>query len=147
MPIARVAAGLAGLIVLGAAVPAIADTPKQGYYIDAKTQTYVIVTAKRNSVKSFQAACLIRQADGTTTQSGSIYLAKTKRIKVKANGSFKYEGTALLPSSSGKPTQVHLKVNGKFTGGKAKGTYMPGADTACLQSTFSGRYYGKHPQG
>jgi hypothetical protein len=147
MPIARIAAGLAGLAVLAAAEPAVADTPKPGYYIDAKTQAYVIVTAKRNAVKSFQAACMIRQADGTTTQAGSVYLAKAKRIKIKANGSFKYDGTALLPSSSGKRVQVHLKIDAKFSAGKVKGTYSPGADTACLTTPFSGRYYGKHPQG
>ena len=146
----RTALAASALAVLGlAAAPAVADTPKQGYYIDPSSQVYVIVTKDRKAIKSFQGNCNFKTATGDPTSSGSLYTGKATRIKIGPSGSFSYSGTLLLPSGSGGPaTRVKGKVTGSFKNGKAKGTYeVTTAGVACEKTTFSGRYYGVNPKG
>lgn len=145
----RIALAASALAALGlAAAPAVADTPKQGYYIDPTSQTYVIVTKDRTKVKSFQAACMVKNSTGQLVQNSSIYTAKSKRIKI-SKGSFSYTGTVLMPDAySSKPTRLQAKITGTFKNGKAKGTYeITTAGTNCEKVTYSGKYYGVNPQG
>jgi hypothetical protein len=145
----RIALAASTLAVLGlAAAPAVADTPKQGYYIDPANGVYVIVTKDRTKVKSFQASCMVRGTDGKLVQNSSIYTAKTKRIKIK-KGAFSYTGTMLFPDAySSTPKRVQAKITGAFKNGKAKGTYeITTAGYSCEKVSYSGKYYGVNPQG
>lgn len=146
----RIALAASALAALGlAAAPAVADTPKRGYYIDPAQQVYVIVTKDRKAIKSFQGACNVKNAEtGQISQTGSIYTGKATRIKVGPSGSFSYSGTLLLPNSYGPAYRIKGKVTGSFKNGKAKGTYqVTGTGAACEPTTFSGKYYGVNPQG
>jgi len=145
----RIALAASALAALGlAAAPAVADTPKQGYYIDPASQVYVIVTKDRTKVKSFQAACMVKGSDGKLVQSSSIYTAKSKRISIK-KGAFSYAGTVLIPDAyGGSPKRIQAKITGKFTNGKAKGTYeITTAGYTCEKVSYSGKYYGVSPEG
>ena len=109
----RIALAASTLAVLGlAAAPAVADTPKQGYYIDPANGVYVIVTKDRSKVKSFQASCMVKGTDGKLVQNSSIYTAKSKRIAIK-KGAFSYTGTVLFPDAySSTPKRVQAKITG-----------------------------------
>lgn len=146
----RIALAASALAVLGlAATPAVAGTPKQGYYIDPGKQVYVIVTKDRKAIKSFQGNCYVKGQDGTPQASASLSTGKSTRIKISAGGAFSFTGTLYLPgANAGTKTSLKAKVTGSFKGGKAKGTYEASkGDFSCLSTSFSGKYYGVNPQG
>jgi hypothetical protein len=137
---------LAVLVVLAAALPAVVlAAPKGGYYIDPEVQVYVIVSGDSTHVKSFQVPCLVApEGGGAPSQQGGYVLKK--KLKISKKGKFSYSGKVKLQSLS--TTRVKIKIAGKFKGGKAKGTVtFPDKDTGCEKTKFSGKYYGKHPQG
>ena len=132
-------------VMLGLPAVALAATIKDGYYIDPKLQVYVVSGAGGTIIKSFQGPCMITpQGGGEASQQGG-YVIK-KHLKVSSAGKFSYDGKTTLQASS--KTVIDIKVAGQFKGGKAKGTITFDAKTAyCNTLSFSGKYYGKHPQG
>jgi hypothetical protein len=142
---ARLAVALS-LAAAAAVLPAVVlASPKAGYYIDPQLQVYVQTSNDASVIKSFQAPCFITpQGGGEPTQQGGWILKK--HLKISKKGKFSYSGKVKLQSSS--TSNIKIKIAGGFKKGKAKGTitYDP-ASSSCEKTTFSGKYYGKHPQG
>jgi len=138
---------LAVLVVLAAALPAVvlAAQPKGGYYIDPELQVYVIVKGDPAHVKSFQGPCLVTPDGGGAPSQQGGYILK-KKLKISKKGKFSYRGKVTLQGLS--ESRIKVKIAGKFKKGKAKGTVtFLDKDTACEKTTFTGKYYGKNPQG
>jgi hypothetical protein len=133
------------LVMAGPPAVAFAATIKDGYYIDPKLQVYVIAGGGGTVIKSFQGPCMITpQGGGDASQQGG-YIIK-KHLKVSSAGKFSYTGKTTLRSFDN--SVINIKVAGQFKAGKAKGTITFDGKTAfCNTLTFSGKYYGKHPQG
>jgi hypothetical protein len=142
---ARLAA-IPALAAAAAILPAVVlASPKAGYYIDPQLQVYIQTTNDASKIKSFQAPCFITpQGGGQPTQQGGWILKK--HLKISKKGKFSYSGKVKLQSSS--TSTIKIKIAGGFKKGKAKGTitYDP-ATTSCEKTTFTAKYYGKHPQG
>jgi hypothetical protein len=140
---------LVGLVVVAAALPAavLAAQPKTGVYIDPKLQVYVEVRGAPPHVKRFQGPCLVTpQGGGPAVQSGGYIL--NKNLKISTKGKFSYNGKVKLQAGDGSDSRVKVKIAGRFKHGKAKGTVTFDSTTsACNKTTFSGKYYGKNPQG
>jgi hypothetical protein len=134
------------LAAAAAILPAVVfASPKAGYYIDPKLQVYIQTSSDASVIKSFQAPCFITpQGGGEPTQQGGWILKK--HLKISRKGKFSYSGKVKLQSLS--TSRIKIKIAGGFKKGKAKGTitYDP-ASSSCEKTTFSGKYYGKHPQG
>jgi hypothetical protein len=142
---ARLAVALS-LVAAAAVLPAVVlASPKAGYYIDPQLQVYVQTSSDASVIKSFQAPCLITpQGGGEPTQQGGWVLKK--HLKISKKGKFAYSGKVTLQSSS--TSRIKVKIAGRFKSGKAKGTITyDRASSFCEKTTFSGKYYGKHPQG
>jgi hypothetical protein len=119
-----------------AAVSAVATAaPRTGVYIDPPLQVYL--KTKGNEVKSFQAPCIFDGAmRGTLTVKG---LHISKKGKFHFNGKAKY--------FSGSNTKIDVNIKGKI-GKKAKGSYKStDPNASCEDTSFTAKYYGKHPQG
>ena len=133
-------------IVVAAAVPAVvlAATPKVGYYIDPKLQVYIDVRGTPPHVKSFQGPCLrTPQGGGQDISTGGYIINRKMSISSKAK--FSFSGKVKLQSGTD-ISHINVKINGKFKSGKAKGTVtFPQGE--CNKTTFTGKYYGKNPQG
>ena len=68
----------AALVAVCAVAPALAaSSPKRGYYIDPKLQTYIITTKDISAIKSFQTAC-VTDSGG---QNGSFIVSRKIKIK------------------------------------------------------------------
>ena len=133
-------------IVAAAAVPAVvfAATPKVGYYIDPKLQVYIDVRGAPPHVKSFQGPCLKTPQGGGQDVSTGGYILKRK-LPISSKAKFSFSGTVKLQIGTD-TSRVKVKINGKFKSGKAKGTVtFPQGE--CNKTTFTGKYYGKNPQG
>jgi hypothetical protein len=142
---ARLAVALS-LAAAAAVLPAVVlASPKAGYYIDPQLQVYVQTSNDASVIKSFQAPCFITpQGGGEPTQQGGWILKK--HLKISKKGKFSYSGKVKLQSSS--TSNIKIKIAGGFKKGKAKGTITyDRASSSCEKTTFSGKYYGKHPQG
>lgn len=121
-------------------VPAVAlGAIKHGYYIEVKSQTYIVTNNAGTSIKSFNFPCLVNGS-----QSGGNNI--TKGIKISSTGAFSYKGKSTLQSSSNSVISVSIK--GKYTGGKLKGTikYTSGG-VSCADRSFSAKYYGTKVEG
>jgi hypothetical protein len=133
-------------VVAAVVVPAVVlASPKPGYYIDTKLQIYIYTTNDASKIKSFNAPCYVKpQGGGEATQQGGWLL--TKHLKISKKGKFSYNGKVKLSSTD--TSTIKIKIAGGFKKGRAKGTitYDP-ATSSCEKTTFSGKYYGKHPQG
>ena len=137
---------LPALVATAAVLPAVVlASPKAGYYIDPKLQVYIHTNNAATKVTSINAPCYVKpQGGGEATQQGGWLL--TKHLKISKKGKFSYNGKVKL--SSFDTSNIKIKIAGRFTKGKAKGTitYDP-ATSSCEKTTFTGKYYGKHPQG
>jgi hypothetical protein len=134
------------LAVAAAVLPAaVLASPKPGYYIDPKLQVYIHTNNAASKVTSFNAPCYVKpQGGGDATQQGGWTL--TKRMKISSKGKFSYKGKVKL--SSFDTSTIKIKIAGRFKKGKAKGTVTYDAATSsCEKTTFTGKYYGKNPQG
>jgi hypothetical protein len=132
------------VVMLGLPAVALAAKIKDGYYIDTKLQVYVIAGGGGTIIKTFQGPCMITPEGGTQSQQGG-YVIK-KHLKVSSAGKFSYDGKTAL-QSNGKSV-INIKVAGQIKNGKAKGTISFDGTTAyCDTLNFSGKYYGKHPEG
>jgi hypothetical protein len=134
------------VLLVAGAVPAVvlAATPKEGYYIDPALQVYINVRGAPPKVKSFQGPCLqTPQGGGQDVSTGGYIL--NKKLAISKKGKFSYSGKVKLQIGTD-TSRVKVKINGKFKGGKAKGTVtFPQGE--CNKTTFTGKYYGKNPQG
>lgn len=131
------------LVAACAVAPALAASyPKRGYYIDPKLQTYIITTKDISAIKSFQTACTRTE---TGTQNGSFIVSR--KIKIKANGSFSYSGNAKIYTGNPKPDIAKVTITASFKNGKYKGTATFPKGYACEPAKFSAKYYGVNPQG
>jgi hypothetical protein len=133
-------------ILAAAVVPAVvfAAAPKVGYYIDPALQVYINVRGAPPHVKSFQGPCLKTPQGGGADISTGGYMINRK-MSISSKGKFSFSGTVKLQTGS-TPSHVKVKIAGKFKSGKAKGTVtFPQGE--CNKTTFTGKYYGKNPQG
>lgn len=134
------------LATAAAVLPAVVlASPKAGYYIDPKLQVYIQTSGDASVIKSFQAPCFIKpQGGGEPTQQGGWVLKK--HLKISKKGKFSYSGKVKLQSTD--TSTIKVKIAGGFKKGKAKGTIKyDSASSFCEKTTFTGKYYGKHPQG
>jgi hypothetical protein len=131
---------LALLTAFALLVPAVALAGvKRGYYIEAKSQTYIQTNNAATSIKSFQFPCLV----GGEQQGANII---TKGLKLSSTGAFSYKGKSTL-QSTGKSV-ISVSIAGKYVDGKIKGTikYLtPGV--GCADRAYSAKYYGVKVEG
>jgi hypothetical protein len=143
----RVRRIILAVLALAVLVPAVvlAAAPKTGVYIDTKLQVYVDVRGNPPHVKHFQGPCLrTPQGGGDPVQSGGFEI--TKHLKITKKRKFSFKGKATLHSFD--DSRVGIKLDGRFKGGKAKGTVkFTDSEPPCDAYTFTAKYYGKHPQG
>ena len=140
--LARLAIAVA-LVAACAVAPALAaSSPKRGYYIDPKLQTYIITTKDVTAIKSFQQPCF---NSDTGTQGGSFIVSR--KLKLKSGGGFSYTGNAKIYTSNPKPDIAKVTITASFKNGKYKGTATFPKGYACKPANFSAKYYGVNPGG
>lgn len=140
--LARLAIATA-LVAACAVAPALAaSSPKRGYYIDAKLQTYIITTKDITAIKSFQQQCV--NSDGAAQ--GSSFTV-SRKIKLKPGGGFSYTGNAKISTGNPKPDIAKVTITASFKNGKYKGTATFPKGYACAPANFSAKYYGVNPGG
>ncbi len=140
--LARLAIAVA-LVGACAVTPALAaSSPKRGYYIDAKLQTYIITTKDVTAIKSFQTACI---SSDTGAQNGSFIVSR--KLKLKSGGRFSYSGNAKIYTGDPKPRIAKVKITASFKNGRYKGTATFPKGYACKPAKFSAKYYGVNPGG
>ena len=131
------------LVAACAVAPALAaSSPKRGYYIDAKLQTYIITTKDVTAIKSFQQPCV--NSDGAAQ--GSSFTV-SRKIKLKSGGGFSYTGKAKIYTGDPTPKIGTVKITASFKNGKYKGTATFPTGYACKPANFSAKYYGVNPGG
>jgi hypothetical protein len=131
---------LAVLTAFALLVPAVALAGvKRGYYIEVKSQTYIVTNAAATSIKSFQFPCLV----GGEQQGGNNI---TKGLKISSTGAFSYQGKSTLQSSSN--SVISVKISGKYVDGRIKGKiqYLT-AGVGCADRGYSAKYYGVKVEG
>ena len=131
---------LALLTAFALLVPAVALAGiKHGYYIEVKSQTYIVTNNAGTSIKSFNFPCLV---NGSQQGGNNI----TKGIKISSAGSFSYKGKSTLQSSSN--SVISVNITGKYVDGKLKGTIKYTSDgVGCADRAFSAKYYGTKVEG
>jgi hypothetical protein len=136
----RRALALALLTAFALLVPAVAFAGiKHGYYIEVKSQTYIVTNNAGTSIKSFNFPCLV---NGSQQGGNNI----TKGIKISSTGSFSYKGKSTLQSSSN--SVISVSITGKYVSGKLKGTIKYTSDgVGCANRDFSAKYYGTKVEG
>ena len=136
---------LAAIALVGACAvtPALAaSSPKRGYYIDPKLQTYIITTKDVSAIKSFQTSCYNTDSG---EENGS-FIVKRK-LKLKPGGGFSYTGNASIYNGDPKPAIAKVTITASFKNGKYKGTATFPTGYACKPANFSAKYYGVNPGG
>ncbi|HWI73055.1 MAG TPA: hypothetical protein VNT55_13960, partial [Baekduia sp.] len=112
---------------------------KRGYYIEIKTQTYIITNKAATSIKSFTFPCMV----GGTQQGGN---GITKAMKISKTGAFSFSGKSTLRGSSN--SVISVKVTGKFKNNKVTGQIRYLTDgVGCADRKYTAKYYGVNPQG
>jgi hypothetical protein len=140
-----IALAATAFVMAGLPAVALAAKIKDGYYIDPKLQVYVIAGGGGTIIKSVQGPCMITPEGGGDAGQQGGYVIK-KHLKVSGSGKFAYDGKTTL--QSGSKSVIKIKVAGQFKSGKAKGTItFDGETSLCNTISFSGKYYGKHPEG
>jgi hypothetical protein len=131
---------LVALTAFALLVPAVALAGvKHGWYIEAKTQTYIQTNNAGTSIKSFNFPCMV---DGQQQGGNTI----TKRINIFKAGSFSYKGKSTLQSSSN--SVISVNITGTYSGGKLKGTIKYLTDgVGCADRSYSAKYYGTKVEG
>ena len=140
--LARLAIAVALMSACAVAPALAASSPKRGYYIDPKLQTYIITTKDVTAIKSFQQPCFNSDSG---TQNGSFIVSR--KIKLKAGGGFSYTGKAKIYTGDPTPKIGTVKITASFKNGKYKGTATFPKAYACKPVNFSAKYYGVNPQG
>jgi hypothetical protein len=131
---------LALLTAFALLVPAVALAGvKRGYYIEVKSQTYIVTNAAATSIKSFQFPCLV---NGEQQGGNNI----TKGLKISSTGAFSYTGKSTLQGSGN--SVISVKISGKYVDGRIKGRiqYLT-AGVGCADRNYSAKYYGVKVQG
>ena len=140
--LARLAIAVALMSACAVAPALAASSPKRGYYIDPKLQTYIITTKDVTAIKSFQQLCFNSDSG---TQNGSFIVSR--KIKLKAGGGFSYTGKAKIYTGDPAPKIGTVTISASFKNGKYKGTATFPTGYACAPANFSAKYYGVNPQG
>ena len=140
--LARLAIAVALMSACAVAPALAASSPKRGYYIDPKLQTYIITTKDVTAIKSFQQPCFNSDSG---TQNGSFIVSR--KIKLKAGGGFSYTGKAKIYTGDPAPKIGTVTISASFKNGKYKGTATFPKGYACKPANFSAKYYGVNPGG
>jgi hypothetical protein len=129
------------LVAVCAAIPAVAAAgPKTGYYIEPKSQTYIITNSKVTALTSFSSTCALKAPAGA--YSGTITISRP--IKLLRDGSFHFNGKGKLAGSSA----AKLTVAASFKNGRYVGVLtMTSPAGYCKPTHFNAKYYGTHPGG